>query len=340
MAGPDAFKQRYFTEIGPKYAHLTGNTTRDLLKKLLNIRQDLSGSITSNSVIHDNACGPGTATEALISWCYEKGGGGGGDGDGNGSDTTTDKNVTPVPKSIVATDYVPAMIEAGERIKTEHIDAAIDDDDVTAARLWQNVRFKVTDSSDLSEFPDGTFTHGFCNFSVFNLTHPERCLGEMYRTLRGGSGSESGATAVVTCWKRFAASDLLSAAQRIVMGDEWERDHRLPVAGPEYLEDGYLADLVRRSAGGSDAWETVETIELKHLVKDEEDGEGRDWDGLYEFLTTTSLSGAATKGWTDDQVSQWPQAVKAAMKNEKERFGGLLFEAWAVVATKKTTKNK
>ncbi|KAL6243691.1 hypothetical protein RBB50_009124 [Rhinocladiella similis] len=307
MAGPDAFKQRYFTEIGPRYGLLTGNTTRDLFTDLLLNVRDLSDTITSDSAVHDNASGPGTATEALISWCYGRrhhegkcGGGGGG--------------VAARPKAVIATDYVPAMVEAGERIRASRR---------AENPLWDRVRFKVADSADLrSEFKDGEFTHSICNFSVFNLTHPEKCLREMHRTLAPGG------VAAVTCWKRFGASELLSAAQRVVMGDEWERRHRVPVAGPQYFEKGYLAKLVRDA--GFEGAGMVETVEVRKTV---EEG-GEDWDGLYEFLTTSSLSVAATKGWSDDQAARWPEAVKTAMNSEKEQFGGLLFEAWAVIARK------
>ncbi|KAK5239391.1 hypothetical protein LTS06_012810, partial [Exophiala xenobiotica] len=89
---PEAFKHRYFTEIAPKYAQVTGNTTLDLFSQVLTHRDGLS--ITPESIVHDNAAGPGTATEALIAWCHQH-------------------DVSP-PRKIVVTDYVPAMIEACE----------------------------------------------------------------------------------------------------------------------------------------------------------------------------------------------------------------------------------
>ncbi|KIW51731.1 hypothetical protein PV05_10420 [Exophiala xenobiotica] len=290
MANPEAGKHRYFTELAPKYSQFTGNTTRDLFNEVLDHRNGLS--ISSDSVVHDNAAGPGTAAEALITWCHKH-------------------NSAATPK-IVVTDYVPAMIEACEAIRaTKHQDDA----------LWQSVALAVTDSADLKDYGDNYFTHSICNFSIFNLTHPDKCLQEMRRTLQPGG------TAVVTCWKRFAAEDLLSAAQRVVKGDEWANAHRIPAAGPQYLEEGYTARLVQDAGFPSD---TVETFALKKVVAEG----GDDWRGLYEFLTTSSLKNAATREWSEEELAKWPDAVAAAMQKEKDSFGGLLFEAWVVIARK------
>ncbi|KAK5459551.1 hypothetical protein LTS15_003680 [Exophiala xenobiotica] len=301
---PEAFNRRYFTEIAPKYAQVTGNTTRDLFSQVLSHRDGLS--INSDSIVHDNAAGPGTATEALIAWCHQH-------------------DVSPPPKKIVVTDYVPAMIEACEarliKSKKHHGDG-----DALLGQSNSNVALSVsvTDSSDLRHLADDDyFTHSICNFSIFNLTDPVQCLREMRRTLQAGG------IVVVTCWKRFAVENLLSAAQRFVKGDEWANAHRIPAAGPQFSQEGYAAGLVREAGFAAD---TVETFALEKLVAE---GGGDAWQGLYEFLTTTSsLKNAATREWSEAEVAKWPDAVEAAMQQEKDAFGGLLFEAWVVIARK------
>ncbi|KAK5272244.1 hypothetical protein LTR99_010652 [Exophiala xenobiotica] len=331
---PEAFKHRYFTEIAPKYAQVTGNTTLDLFSQVLTHRDGLS--ITSDSIVHDNAAGPGTAAEALIAWCHEH-------------------DVSP-PRKIVVTDYVPAMIEACEarliKSKKYHGDADADADALlgqSKSNVALSVTASVADSSNLKDLADDDyFTHSICNFSIFNLTDPIQCLRGMHRTLQVGG------TVVVTCWKRFAVEEVLSAAQRFVKGEQWANAHRILAAGPQFAQEGYTAGLVREAGFAAD---TVETFALEKLVtsvadpgpdpvpqkgdegegggdESESESEPDNWRGLYELLTTSSLKNAATRDWSEEEVAKWPDAVEAAMQQEKELFGGLWFEAWVVIARK------
>lgn len=83
--------QQYFTALAPNYHHLTSNTTYLIAQKAL----ELAPIPTDPSaLIHDNACGPGTATLAILEHCKTNG--------------------TPIP-NILATDYTPAMIDATPR---------------------------------------------------------------------------------------------------------------------------------------------------------------------------------------------------------------------------------
>lgn len=286
MADPEARKQLYFTQIAPKYSRATGNTTKDLFSEILE-SHDLS--IDSDSTIHDNAAGPGTATEALISWSRKH-------------------NVSP---KIVVTDYVPAMVEACEAIRTQHTDDP----------LWQSVAMAVSDSADLKEFDDGHFTHSICNFSIFTFTHAAKCLQEIIRTLR------SDGTAVVTCWKRFAPSEIIAAAQDAVKGAEWGEAHRMPTNGPEYLQEGYMAGLVGEAGFAEDK---IHSFATKTVVK----RGGDDWDGLYEFLNDPFIKSGAARGWSEEELARWPEAVAAALEKEEKAFGGIVFEAWVVIARK------
>lgn len=78
--------QQYFTGLAPNYHYLTSNTTLLVAQKALELAAPPS---EPDALIHDNACGPGTASLALISFYKDKG--------------------MPIP-NIIATDYTPIMI--------------------------------------------------------------------------------------------------------------------------------------------------------------------------------------------------------------------------------------
>lgn len=132
----------YFKKLSTVYARQTGNSTYRLLEQFL---RKLQPSLTSSSVLHDNACGPGTATTAIISYTGFE------------------------PPLIEATDFSPAMID----VLSEEI----------SAENWNNVRASVMDSHELT-FPDGTFTTSITNFSIFTFQDPLKCMQEVRRTLK------------------------------------------------------------------------------------------------------------------------------------------------------------
>ena len=134
----------------------------------------------------------------------------------------------------------------------------------------------------------------------------------------------------MTTWKRFAVANMLAAAQDLVRGEEWGASHRVPVNGPRYFQEGYLAGLLG-DAGWAGEDSRVQTFTVNRLVSDEA---GADWTGLYDFMVTSSIKSAATRGWGEGDLQKWPAAVRASMQQEKKSFGGLLFEAWVVIARK------
>jgi len=62
QGSPQPFKG-YFNKLSTGYSRQTGNSTYQLIEQVL---QELRPAVTSSSVVHDNACGPGTATMAVI----------------------------------------------------------------------------------------------------------------------------------------------------------------------------------------------------------------------------------------------------------------------------------
>jgi ubiquinone/menaquinone biosynthesis C-methylase UbiE len=288
MTTPDERRQKYFTLIAPTYSHLTGNTTRDNFASVLS-QHELG--LTSESIVHDSAAGPGTAASVLIPWCEERG----------------------LSPRIVVTDYIPGMIQAFDALRSRH----------SESKLWQTAEARVVDSLDLSEFPDGYFTHQVDNFSLSTFGSKEqqsRGLREAYRTLAPGG------LAVFLTWKRFPVSEFIEQAQAEIKGEAWAREHRVPINGPEYLEQGYLA---KRAVEAGWPQDKVQTSQTSSLLK-----EGEDWNGLFEFLQDSPPAMAGKRGMSEEEVGKWPEAIRAALQKEKETYGGIFTEAWVVLARK------
>ncbi|KIY01497.1 uncharacterized protein Z520_03049 [Fonsecaea multimorphosa CBS 102226] len=194
--------QLYFALLAPQYAHLTSNTTYDLLLQAFNgpLRSRLSNPLTSSDpvTVHDNASGPGTATSALLAFCQSAD--------------------LPVP-TVHATDYTEAMIEALQR--------------EISARGWEGpkVTARVADSQAL-DFGDDTFDLGIVNFSIANFDNAEMAMRELYRTLKPGVG-----TAIVANWETFGFATVLNAAMKKVRPSI---PGPLPAAGQEFMQEDVL----------------------------------------------------------------------------------------------------
>jgi len=282
----EARKQQYFAELAPQYSHLTGNTTQDIFAKFL-ASNDID--LTADSIVHDNAAGPGTATQVLV-------------------ERATATSVVP---TIIATDYASGMIEALEKIRAAEI---------KSSPAWDRVTAKVVDSSDLSAFKNDYFTHSISNFSLFTITNAVQSLKETRRTLK------TGGKAYVLLWKRYPVQDLLAAAQDLVQGEGYAKKNAVPVNGPQYFAEGVVAKQLVE-AGFEES--KVETIVVDYTLE-----EGQKWDGLFTYLTGSSIAEGSTKGWTEEQSRRWPEAVRQAMAQEKAKHGGIYCEAWVTTATK------
>lgn len=132
-----------FDEIAKKYETGTGGSTREIAEALL----QRAPSITSHSIIHDNACGPAIITSLI----YQ-------------SDTS------PPPK-VFATDYAQGMIDVTNTYKERH--------------GWQNLEVQLMDGQDL-RFENDKFTHSISCLGVFMFPDDNKGLTEMYRTLKPG----------------------------------------------------------------------------------------------------------------------------------------------------------
>ena len=139
----------WFNAMSTSYAHSTGNTTSTLLTLALSSYLP-STFLTPSTILHDNACGPGTATIAAVTH--------------SGAE----------PARVEATDTSPGMIAAAQH--------------TIKAAGWERVTATVMDSQAL-EFGDATFTASITNFSTTNMSDPSLMFSEVARTLQsGGTG--------------------------------------------------------------------------------------------------------------------------------------------------------
>lgn len=137
----------YFSVLAGNYARQTGNSTRRLFDASFDDINALL-PITKDSVIHDNAAGPGTATSVIV-----------------------DKfSAEPGLPKILVTDNVPPMVTAAK----------------DSFQGWPEIETQVVDSLSLEGIPDNNFTHSILNFSIFTFMDPLKGLQEIHRTLQPG----------------------------------------------------------------------------------------------------------------------------------------------------------
>jgi ubiquinone/menaquinone biosynthesis C-methylase UbiE len=107
--------------------------------------------ITTSSIIHDNACGPGIVTFDILAHAAEAG--------------------IP-PPTIYATDFSQGMITELQR--------TIDQNGL------KSVTAQVMDSYNLSPFGDDMFTHSITNLGIFAFPDPVAGARHILRTLKPG----------------------------------------------------------------------------------------------------------------------------------------------------------
>jgi ubiquinone/menaquinone biosynthesis C-methylase UbiE len=141
MATPFSPKD-HFDKMSTSYEQLIGLATGDIARHAVT----LTPTPTSSTIIHDNACGTGLVTEALLS-------------------------TTSAHPRIHATDLTPSMVSAITRKASEN--------------SWQNVTAQVMDAQEVT-FPDEMFDLSIMNFGIFFLPDPQKGADHIYRTLKPG----------------------------------------------------------------------------------------------------------------------------------------------------------
>jgi ubiquinone/menaquinone biosynthesis C-methylase UbiE len=134
----------YFSAFAANYVQQTGKSTRRIFEESLEEIQAIK-PINRDSVVHDNAAGPGIAASVLIE----------------------SLPAHEIPE-ILVTDNVPPMVQGAQDSFTK----------------WPQVETTILDSLSLEGISDDYFTHSILNFSVFTLAEPVKGLKEMHRTLK------------------------------------------------------------------------------------------------------------------------------------------------------------
>ncbi|PSK34546.1 hypothetical protein B9Z65_8872 [Elsinoe australis] len=135
---------KWFNQLAGGYARQTGNSTKTAVTQALQLPH-ISRNITTSTILHDNACGPGTASLAVI------------------------EHLGQEPARIEGTDSSEGMVDA-----FKHTIAAAD---------WQNVNVTVMASENM-HLPDNTFTTSITNISMTNFADGSQVLREVRRTLK------------------------------------------------------------------------------------------------------------------------------------------------------------
>lgn len=145
----DALQQAKLYEHAETYEKFNDGMTNKLGTRMIQLTtaSPLAVPITSSSIIHDNASGPGIVADELLK-------------------LPALAQLSPRPK-IHCTDISPPMITMLEKKSLPGIESA------------------VMDSCALT-FATNTFTHSFMNGSIFVIADYQKAASEIYRTLQPG----------------------------------------------------------------------------------------------------------------------------------------------------------
>jgi ubiquinone/menaquinone biosynthesis C-methylase UbiE len=158
MQDPSLNVHSHFDKIASKYEE-DARVMKDLIIYLLAICPPL----TAESVVLDNACGPGIVTGEILKL-----------------------PASQVPATLYAADFSSKMIDA--------LRAKASRDGIEGQR-WKAVQAKVMDAQNLDGYEDDMFTHSFTASAIFCIPDADKAAGEIYRTLKPVDG-----VAVVTTW--------------------------------------------------------------------------------------------------------------------------------------------
>jgi ubiquinone/menaquinone biosynthesis C-methylase UbiE len=127
----------------------------------------LQPPLTADSIIHDNACGPGVVSFVIADRFA----------------ASEDSASHTIPR-IYGTDLAPGML------------TAMDSEIQSRGGGWAGrISTKLLDARDLRDFEDGKFTHSITNFGIMVDEDGANIAAEIYRTLKPDCG-----VALVTTW--------------------------------------------------------------------------------------------------------------------------------------------
>jgi ubiquinone/menaquinone biosynthesis C-methylase UbiE len=168
---------QFFDNFAPSYESSSA-TMKDIARHLLT----LCPSLTPQSVVLDNACGPGIVTGEILSLPAAR-----------------------LPAALHAADFSPKMIDMlRAKASGDHVDA----------QKWSNVRAVVKDAQNLDGYANNMFSHSFTSFAIFIVPDPVKAVEEVYRTLQPDGG-----VAVITSWGMLGYASVFQRAAQAVRPD-------------------------------------------------------------------------------------------------------------------------
>jgi SAM-dependent methyltransferase len=284
----DAWSKLY-NKSASDYERQSAGATRQISQQVL----ALLSLITSSSVIHDNACGPGMYSshcdQLRRKLLFQE--------------KITNYSLFNFP-GIVTTDVLTQSFKSGTESPVIHatdfnqgmltaLQAIIDEKNL------KTVTARVMDESDLSEFEDDTFTHSITNFGIFTFPDPVAGAAHIRRTLKPGG------IAAITTWKHPGNIFFINAVlQALAPGSpEW-----FPLK-KGWLEESHFRGILEKAGFQK---EKIEVIEKRALWK------------IDDLEYTVSLFDGpfwdnAKAGLNVEQKGRFKNAVKNTLKSRNGR---------------------
>ena len=158
----EKFKPKQCPPPSPELlSYFMGGSTGRIAEHCVTLLQDVG----PESIIHDNGCGTGEVSQAIISKL-------------KATSSDSEHGIT-----VHATDFIRPMIDlVASRAKAE---------------AWTDVvdfRTSIADTQNMPSIPSNTFTHSITGFVLQSLPQPTLAAAEIYRTLKPGG------VAIVTGW--------------------------------------------------------------------------------------------------------------------------------------------
>jgi ubiquinone/menaquinone biosynthesis C-methylase UbiE len=196
-------------EVLSELCHPATCNIAEVFLKAIVTDQEKSPSLSS-WVVHDNACGYGEVTRALLNVA----------------------SGVPVDSiDIIGTDNEEAMVKGFQEKLKDH----------RALKHNAKISAELQDATSL-KFPDDHFTHSFTNFLINSGPMPDqngKILSEIWRTLRPGG------IAVITNWNRISFADAITDVHNTTRAEDGGQ--LLMGMGGDMLKPEYLLSMVERA---------------------------------------------------------------------------------------------
>lgn len=177
-------------ELPGLYFRQTGNSTRYLFSQIM----ELLAPITMSSTIHDNACGPGTASSVIL-------------------DAHPDIHLmiygtdgVYILKHCIPSYSIVVFKSCGQFLTQSTVNFWMVQEFNTKIKKRNPICVGVINDSEKLYVSDSCFTHSITNFGLSHSTSPLSWAKEIYRTLQPDG------QAVITTWKRFGVGDVINVS--------------------------------------------------------------------------------------------------------------------------------